>query len=279
MRWSAFAVLLTACVSVPPFHGATDDSGNGSSDGSIGPLAVRWIRNAYRDGGEDAVTFGTPMMSKTGYGILSADVNPGDLVLFIANVDNGSVDFWNLPTGFTKIVQRFYGADGQTYVAAWKIAGASEPQYYTGTYKVGVSSSAAATISLLAVTGYDPQDPIEIALPTDHQAPTDPAVIDSAGIRTTKDNSLVIFAAGADWNPENGTSSVVLPSGFQQLTSFGDRDTHWDWTNQVVAYRERATAGDTGPLTGTLSGLSYADNATHIPGGGWDVVFAIAPHP
>lgn len=280
MRFVVVAVLLTACVSVPPFQGSLDDAKVGDSgDGSIGPLTVRWIRNAYRDGGADTVAVGTPMMSKTGFGIPSAGVNEGDLVLFIANVDNGGQGFWKLPQGFSMVVQRFYGQDGQTYVVAWKIAGSAEPTYYAGTYDTAVSSSAAATISLLAVTGYNQLQPIDTVLETDHQTPTDPADIGSPGITTTVANSLLIFAGGADWTPENGTNTYAAPDGFDLLTSVGDRNTHWDWTCQVISYKFQAAAGPTGPLTSTLTAKSYADNTTPIPGGGWDVLFAIAPHP
>ncbi|HEX5059090.1 MAG TPA: hypothetical protein VFV99_07005 [Kofleriaceae bacterium] len=280
MRWAVAAVLLTGCVSIPAFRGSGDDAGADTPDGSIGPLAVRHIANAYREGGSDGQAFGTYMMTKAGYSIPTAGIVDGDLVLFIANVDNGSNDFWNLPTGFTPILQRFYGQDGQTYVAGWKIA-ASEPQTYAGMYKVGVSSSSAATVSLLAVTGYDPQSPIEFAVPTDHQTPTNPADIGSAGLSTTADNSLLIYAAGADWTPENGQNTYELPSGFQLLTFVGDRgDTppHWDWTCQVIAYKLQATKGASGPLTGTMTGVSFSDGTTPIPGGGWDLLFAIAPH-
>lgn len=277
MRLVAFAILLSACVSIPPFRGTSDDASNGSADASLGPFAVRWISNAYRDGGEDADAHGTFMMSKAGYAIQTSGIVSGDLVLFIGNVDNGGQGFWNVPTGFTPITQHYYGQDGQTYVVAWKIA-AVEPTFYTGLYKAGVTSSAAATVSLIAVTGYDPQNPIETALATDHQAPTDPADVGSPGISTTADNSLLIFAGGADWSPEDGSNTVEPPADFLPLTSVGDRDTHWDWTCQAISYKVQAQAGPTGALTSTLSGVSYSNGTMHIPGGGWNVLFAIAPH-
>lgn len=280
MRLVALAVVLTGCISIPPFHGASDAGSDAAAmpDAPAGPLAVRWIRNAYRDGGADTTATGSPMMSSAGYGIQTSGIVDGDLVLFIGNVDNGAAGFWHLPTGFTQIVQNYYGQDGQTYVVGWKIA-AGEPIYYTGTYTMGVSSSAAATISLLAVTGYAPALPIETYQQTDHQAATDPADVGSAGITTTADNSLLIFAAGADWTPNNGMNMFQAPSDFQVLTEIGDRQTHWDWTSQALAYKYQAQAGPSGPLTSTLTATSYPDGATHIPGGGWSVLFAIAPRP
>ena len=276
MRGIACAVVLTGCISIPEFHG-NDDASNGSADAPIGPLAARFIANAYREGGNDGVANGTLMMSKMGFGIMSAGVNEGDLVVFIANVDNGAQGFWHLPAGFNQGVQNVYGQDGQDYVIAWKIATAAEPSYYVGTYTSAAQTSAAATITLISVTGYNPQLPISVWLPTDHYAPTDPADTSSAGITTTADNSMLIFAAGADWTPNGGSNTYVLPADFQLLTSVGDRNTHWDWTSQVVAYKVQPVAGPTGALTSSLTGRSFPDGATPIPGGGWNVVFAINP--
>jgi hypothetical protein len=278
MRSVALAVLLAGCISIPPFHAATDDAPSGLPDGGAGPITARWISNAYREGGNDGQAAGTYMMSKTGYAIPTSGIDPGDLVLFIANIDNGPQGIWNLPTGFTQIAQHFYGPDTQTYVVGWKIA-ASEPSIYTGMYAPFASTSAAATISLIAVTGYDPANPIEFAVQTDHDTATNPADTGSPGLTTTADNSLLIYAAGADWTPSDGTNTVTLPDGYQQLASFGDRDTHWDWTCQAIAYKVQPTAGPTGPLTGSMSALKYSDSTMFIPGAGWSVLVAIAPRP
>lgn len=269
--------LLTGCVSIPPYRGSGDGGADGA-DGATAGLAIRAISNAYREGGDDGTAVGTYMMSKEGYAITTSGILDGDLVLFIANVDNGAQTFWNLPAGFTQVVEREYGQDGQTYIVAWKIA-AGEPQLYTGTYLPSASSSAAATISLVAVTGYDPQNPIEGFWPTDHQVPTDPADVGSPGITTMVDNSLLVFAAGADWTPDNGTNTFESPADFELLTSIGDRDTHWDWTCQVIATKLQPVAGFTGALTSTLTAKSYSDGTTPIPGGGWSVLLAIAPQP
>jgi hypothetical protein len=278
MRVVAFAILLSACVSIPPFRGTSDDASTGSADANIGPLAARWIANAYRSGGDDNVAVGTYMMSKAGYAIQTSGIVDGDLVLFIGNVDNGTQGFWGLPAGFTQIVNHYYyGEDGQTYVVAWKIA-AGEPAFYTSAYTAIDSTSGAATISLIAVTGYDPQNPIETALPTDHLVATDPADVGSPGISTIVDNSLLISASGADWSPQNGSNTFEPPADFQLLTSIGDSNTHWDWTCQAISYKFQPQAGPTGALTSTLTAVTYPDGTPHIKGGGWNVLLAIAPH-
>jgi hypothetical protein len=273
VRSAAVAVLLAGCISIPPFRGDA-----GGADTFAGPLNARFIANAYREGGPDSSgAYGTFGMSEAGYAVLTTGINDGDLVLLIANSDNGANNLFNVPAGFTQIVQREYGTDGQTYVIAYKIAGSTEPMQYTGTYNPQVSSSHAATVSLIAITGYNAANPIEALYPTDHQTPTDPADVSSAGIVTTANNSLLIYAAGADWTPSNGENAATVPSGYTLLTSIGDRDTHWDWTSQVIAKMPQAIAGSTGALSNTLTGISYSDHTTHIPGGGWNVLLAIAP--
>jgi hypothetical protein len=217
------------------------------------------------------------MMSKLGYAIPTAGIVDGDLIVFVGNVDNGAQGFFKLPTGFTEITQHFYGQDGQTYVVGYKVATA-EPALLTGMYQGGIGSSAAATLSLIAITGYDAANPIEFALKTDHQTATDPADIGSPGITTTAANSLLLYAAGADWTPNDGKNTFDPPSGFTTLTAIGDRDTHWDWTCQGIAYKVQAEAGPTGPIADTLTGLNFSNGTTHIPGGGWSVLVAIAPH-
>lgn len=284
MRFAVLAVALTGCISIPGFHGSDGGSDGGTGDtptidAPIGPLAVRFIANAYREGGPDSMAQGTFGMSETGYAVLTNGVVAGDLMLLIGNIDNGANNLWNLPTGFTQVVQREYGQDGQTYLIAWKIATGSEPVQISGTYNMAVSSSHAATVSLLAITGYDPANPIEAFLPTDHQTATDPADVGSTGIVTTVDNSLLIYAAGADWTPNNGTNAASLPSDYTLVTSIADRDTHWDWTSQVIGSAYKAQAGATGALTNTLTGINFSDGTTHIPGGGWAVLLAITPHP
>jgi hypothetical protein len=112
----------------------------------------RHIANAYFTNWSGA-TFQSPGMMHGGFEIPTDGIVDGDLVLFIANIDNGGPTVWPDPIapGFQQLVQQFYGADGQTYVVAWKIAG-GEPATYSGTYGGGIMS-ASATISLVAVSG------------------------------------------------------------------------------------------------------------------------------
>src|SRR5205814_712170 len=145
-------------------------------------------------------------------------VTDGDLLLLIANVDNGSASLWPNPMapGFTQLVQTFFGSDGQTYVVDWKIA-AGEPATYTGTYQTGVGSSA-AVIALIAVSNVNAAMPIN-AFTSGNQGTTQsmPTVAPSAGVTTTVPNCAILYAAGSDWLSSPGSNSFTLPAGYAFL--------------------------------------------------------------
>jgi hypothetical protein len=268
MRLGALVLGLAGCVSIPPFHGETSDA---SPDATPQALAIRPIAHAYHE----TNGMGTAGMSATGYAIPTTGIVDGDLILFIGNIDNGDENFWNLPPGFTPIANHTYGPDVQSYVVAWKIA-AGEPTVYANSYRTDHTSSA-GLLSLLAVTGYDPQNPIEASLKWDYPDYADPVDTSNPGIVTTVDNSLVVFVAGADWNPSNGTNTVTLPMDFTELETFGDRNISWEWSCQTIATKMQPVAGPTGGLTSMMVGISDSDHVTHIHGAGFSVVFAIAP--
>ncbi len=261
------SVALAGCISIPPFHG--DGSGSGS-------LVPRLLATAYREGG--TAGHGTPGMSYTGYSIATSGVHDGDLVLFVGSCDNGADNLWPLPgTGFTELAQHFFGTDTQTYFVAWKRAD-GEPDFYAGTYvQQGVSTSASAAIALIAIAGTDPTTPISASNVNDTVGvSSDPAVAHSDGVTTTVADSLVLFATGADWTVENGRNTYVPPSGYQPLASFGDRDSHWNWTDLEIAYRTQAAPGPSGALDATLVGTGDLNGMTEA-GGAWGVALAIVP--
>lgn len=267
MRGCVLALLLTGCVSIPPYHGETQQ------DAGPKPLMARLIGNAYRD----AIGQGTTGMLKFSYSISTFGIEDGDLVVFIANVDNGDTGFWMLPSGFTPIANGHTGMDGQSYTVGWKIA-AGEPGTYSNSY-ASMNTSGAATVTLVAITGYNPGQPINASLPIAYPDDADPAVTTSPGVTTTVDNTLLVYAAGVDWHGQDGKNTNQLPDGFSTLTFIGDRNTEWEWTSQVVATKIQSTAGPTGELAGSMAGVKSADDTVHIPGAGWDVVLAIAPKP
>lgn len=278
MRLGVLVLGLAGCVSIPPFRGE-----QASPDAAPSPLAVRLIGNAWRDGGAGGT--GTPGMMQELYSIPTTGIVDGDLVVFVANVDNGFQDFWKLPPAFNTIANRKFGGDGQSYAVGWKVA-ATEPAVYSETYRYAMMTSGAATITLLAVTGYDQENPINASISWDADlVQSDPANVTSPGVTTTVDNTLLIYAAGADWEGESGTNTFNPPDGFTLLTSFGDRGPltdatkNWDWTSQMVASKVFPMAGETGMLMASMAAVNSANTSTRIMGEGWDVLLAIAPAP
>ena len=122
-------------------------------------IAQAWYSSAT------ATTYASTVgMTKMGFEIPTAGIVDGDLVLFIASIDNGSNTVWPNPIapGFTQLAQNFYGSDGETFVVAYKLA-SGEPPKYTGTYGSGIGSGSSA-IALIAVSGANKVMPIDNSL-------------------------------------------------------------------------------------------------------------------
>lgn len=262
----------TADAAGPDLGGA--DLTTSAPDQGTPSLNARVIANAYWTdyGGNTYSSSGG--MSKTGFEVPTTGVVNGDLLLFIANIDNGSNSLWPVPiaTGFTELTQHFFGSDGQTFTVSWKIAN-NEPSKYTGTYGPGIASGS-STITLLAISGAHPTNPIDMFQETyGATSAQNPVIPTSPGVTTTKTNTLLVFAAGADWLNQTGSNTFVLPPGFTQLAAFGDHgNSQWDWTSQMIGTKPMPAAGATGTLSGEL-------DAATINGYPWAVVVAIAPAP
>lgn len=210
-------------------------------------------------------------MTKNGFEIPTAGIVDGDLVLFIASIDNGSNTVWPNPIapGFTQIAQAFYGSDGQTFVVAYKIAD-GEPPKYTGTYGSGIGSGSSA-IALLAVSGANQVMPIDNSLASfSSAAGMSPVDGSSTGFVTTAANCTLVLAGGVDWLGAGGSNTFTLPNGFTSLSQLGDRgNLTWDWTSQQVSWATQPTAGATGAVDWSALG-SYN-------GQSWTVLIAVAP--
>ena len=245
----------------------------GSADLNPGkPVPVaRLIGNAYYSD-HSGSTFEFPAgMSKTSFEISTTGIVDGDLVVFIANIDNGSGTIWPNPIapGFTQLAQAFYGGDGQSYVVAWKLA-KSEPATYSGVYGSGVGSGS-ATITLIAVSGANQTEPINAFLSEyDPGTAVTPVPAVSTGVTTTVPNCLLLYAAGSDWMGSPGTNTFTLPTGFTSLTTIADRGgAMWDWTSQMIGSAPKPATGATGAISGSMEGT--------FTGTAWTAVIAIAP--
>jgi hypothetical protein len=252
----------------------SDGSGSGSDGSGVMKMVPRVIANAYYSEGL-AHSSG---MTGSGYSISTAGIIDGDVVLLIANIDNGINDDFELPgPNFTRLFDYKYGADGQTYFAAYAIAH-DEGAVYTGAYtQTGGSQNAAMT--LLAIAGADTSNPINYF--NDHlgsnavQSPI--AEVTGGSDATTTDSCVVVVAAGADWeNSAGGTvveevsSEVML---LAELTDEGNLSTNLEWTSQTVGWFPQPTAGPLGS-----NSIKLVSGSAEM-GQPWGIVIAVAPAP
>lgn len=291
------ALALSGCFDFDALRQPLDGSANGGDDMSLGggdDMTGAPADFAGTDGGgvltptprliaqawwtnQTGFTYASPGMIKTGFSIPTTGIVNGDLVLFIANIDNGSDTLWPTPIapGFTPIIQKYFGSDGQTFIAAWKIAN-NEPSTYTGTYGQG-NGSGSSVIALIAVSGANSAMPIDHALGSYSMAGgTDPVNGSSPGFTTTAANCTLILAGGVDWLGTNDANTYTLPNGFTFLSQIGDHASlspplNWDWTSQFVSWSTRTTPGATGAINWTANGTN---TVMGIP---WTVLIAVAP--
>lgn len=278
-------ILLSGCVSIPAFSGGNPDgggSGSGSGDAPASPFQARVVGQGYRNSGEDADAVGSPSMSKGGYAVGTGNVAPGELELIAINVDNGDTtsNFIHLPAGFTKLAEAELGmGETQTYAVGWKLAGASEPATYTGTYQAPNNTSGAATVLLVAIGGVG-DAPIEMAFANDSAltAPSDPAQLVSPGVPTQGPGRMIVWIGGTNWAVQGGVSTFTPPVGHTVVGELDDRTNHlFDWSSEAVTTAIQPAAGPSGMLLGTFSGVDDHDASVHIAAGWWTVAIAVAP--
>lgn len=191
-------------------------------------------------------------------------IHQGDLLLIIGNVDNNPV--WNLPdSSWHQERSVFFGNDGQTFVVFSKFATSSEPDHYGGNIMAVQSGAFTATLLDIPKAG---------AIALQHRTAStgeNPVHNIADPVTITVPNTMVIFAAGADWLASTNSFSTTPPDGYTPLASFGDTDNQdfW-WTTQQIAYAYYATAQTTPTLTGTTT-------SNNIAGQSWALTIAIEP--
>jgi len=270
---------MSACFSEPARpHEAPSDAAptDGSGSGSGAAPAVRKIHHAYWCNGS-----GSPGMTQQGYAISTSGIADGDLVLFFANIDNGTSDLWVLPSDFLPLYQVFYnGGDGQTFVAGYKIVDSAtgEGLAYNESYGPGVASGCAVVMTV-AVTGYDRVHPFDTTAMTEGSVADNPVVL-RGQLTTTRANDRLILAGGADWltgygsNALDGNTTFEPPSGYDLVDGIADSGgIAFKWTSQLIATRVAATPGDTGAEDAHMLATPM------ITGTPWTVELAIAPAP
>ncbi|MBV8761512.1 MAG: hypothetical protein JO257_29725 [Deltaproteobacteria bacterium] len=213
----------------------------------------------------------SPNMSQQQYWVQTTGIVDGDIVVFIANVDNGSNSVWMLPTGFHQLHQIKFGNDGQTFVVGWKLA-AGEPNVYTEPYGNGIISGH-AVVAVFDVHGANPAGPTSTFTLGTNQTQS-PAILPSNGIAISAAHSLLMFAGGVDWDQPDGTSVAMFtePAGFATLEELSDQGgVMFEWTTQMVS-----TIAVDAPRTAVPHMASVASSPLRI-GIPWTVELAFAP--
>jgi hypothetical protein len=275
-------LLLAGCFSKPSAPGMPRDGAAGADaaadtlDTHGAPLP-RLIANAYfsdhypTGGPHGTPVLASPGMTSAAYSIATTGVMADDLLLFIGTIDNGDGMTWQLPGGFGEIDHRTWGTDSETIVVGWKKAGASEPPTYDATYGGSNIFSAAATITLIAVSGA--RTDIAPQSTTDTSAVGAPTMATSAGLTTTTAHNTIVYAGAADWISFVGTNNITAPGGYTSLAKITDHgnETDFDWTSQQVAFQVEDSPTTTSLVTGTFAG--------NEPASGCTVLMAIEPAP
>jgi hypothetical protein len=150
------------------------------------------------------------------------------------------------PTGW-HMIKRQDTSNNLATATYYKVAGSSEPSSYT--WNFGTSGEASGGIA--SYNGVDTTSPIDA---NDAQYNNGTTNLDNAGLTTTVDNDLLIYAAGI----VNPSTSVTQPTGFTQKWKANSSTA----TSSVFAQEAFTTAGNTGTIHGTL-GSNYS-NATQL---------------
>lgn len=277
-RSLVYFALLTGCFVKPnrvdPGDGGNGSDGSGSGfhdaavDAYVPEFTPRVIANAhYSD---------TSASANNGQGFYDIEVpagkiHEGDLLVIIGNVDNGPQ--WHVPDASWQQQRNvFFGNDGQTFVVFTKVAGAAEPSHYGGA--IDNVSSGAFTVSLLAIAkagSFAIQHRTAPMCGSAGGCGENPVMNIADPVTTTVANTLVLFAAGADWLDQTATLTTMAPTDYTMLASFGDRDNQdfW-WTTQFIAYKLYGAPQTTPTLTGSTT-------SSHINGQSWALTIAIEP--
>jgi hypothetical protein len=203
----------------------------------------------------------------------SGSIQTGDLLVIIGNADNNPT--WSLPdASWQQQRSIFFGNDGQTFVVFTKVATATEPDHYAGTL-LNISSGA-FTVSLLAIPkagNFAIQHRFAPQCGSAGGCGENPVHQVADPVTTTVANTMVIYAAGADWLDQTDTFASTPPDGYMPLASFGDRDNQdfW-WATEQLAYKIYDVPQTTPALMGTTTSGSTNGQA-------WALTMAIEPAP
>ncbi|CAN5830301.1 hypothetical protein BH11MYX2_BH11MYX2_28950 [soil metagenome] len=264
LRSSLALLVVVGCFNEPgrpsgARDGGGDDGGSDAQphDAYVGPLKATKLSTAYWD--ERNSGSGSPGMTGGHWELDLSSAQSGQLLLIIGTVDNGSGNYFDptTPVNWTKLDEVYTDvpADTQTTIFAWKIAGTNETRI--GADYTNTSGSGSAAFVVLAIDGFDPENPIETRDigQADNHMNTNPVMVTSAGVVVSEPATLLINAMAVDWEDGSNTYSHSVPAGYDELANvsdFGRDQTGYHWSTLVVSEAHHDT-GPTGIVTGMMT--------------------------
>jgi hypothetical protein len=261
VRIAGLLVLMTGCFAKPGPPG-------GGASGAPVPRLLH-TSNFWQSGHSPGTTYDAFTIDTTG-------VVDGDLLLFVASIDNGSSTTWPLLPGFTQVAQHGYGTDLQSNVIEAKIA-AGEPSEYSGTYQnIVAGPSHASILALIAVSGVDAQMPIETSMVHIDSDYFDSARGTVSGLDTTQDDTTLIYVNSGDWlSMLRGDATFHEPPGFTKLVELGDHgDAKLESSTLMISYANQRDVGPVEPVSGSTTATN--DLGT-IMAEGYAALIAVQP--
>jgi len=185
----------------------------------------------------DGGTSGTSVVQS-----LPGGTQSGDLVLWVAHIDNTTAGILTWPAGWTNIAEQpISSADEAQLRISYRILDGSEGPSATAT----LSATDWWASSMVAVRGATAVDVSTSGIVTAHPSPwTAP----SLSVTTSVANTLLIYAAGVD-NVSSQSVTQSAPSGWTERTQTSTQN----WANIIVSTLPQVSAGSTGTVTGGVT--------------------------
>lgn len=196
--------------------------------------SVTTYNNSVADGSENQVTLAKPA------GTIAGDI----LVFTVAHDGEDTTTTW--PTGFNDLGNNNQsGPDGQSFHAAWKLCGGSEPSTYTFTW----DNFAALTAVLACFSGRKATGTITASSKKqDTTRRTSPISLTANTITAAAGDDIVWIAQLDVDNPPAG-AHFTPPTGYTEQVDLDSTI----WSALTLAVSENVAAGATGTVTGSAT--------------------------
>lgn len=280
----ALALVLSGCLIKPnrvagdagsdkPVDGTTAGSGDDSGVGGNAHINAHVLSTAFF-----GVNSGSsPHVSATTWELATPNLMQDELAIIVGNVD-GDVMLTNIPPGFALVAERHFGPPpGQTYFAFAGFADANGAPF-SGGYTSPTSGYMA--MALVAVHGATMTAPPVAAIMNDPCTTGCAATaalnvkLNAPEVITIADDSLLLFAGGADWLA-GGQLTMQSPGAMSPILQITDEGTAttlgFSKTSLMLAVGTQATAGTSDDFSGAMT-------TTGAMGGlPWTMLVGVAP--